>query len=70
VPEAHSSTYYMGVYAAISGAQLLLLQINFMSIVRYGIRAGRCACVCRRAVVCCSQRVRRRGRMRGIVAAR
>ena len=41
-PEKHSSLYYMGIYAAISGAQLMLLQINFYCVVTFGIRAGRC----------------------------
>ena len=41
-PEKHSSLYYMGIYAAISGAQLMLLQVNFYCVVTFGIRAGRC----------------------------
>lgn len=40
-PEQHSSLYYMGIYAAISGAQLVMLQINFTCVVTFGIRAGR-----------------------------
>lgn len=40
-PEKHSSVYYMGIYAAISGAQLMILQINFYCVVTFGIRAGR-----------------------------
>jgi hypothetical protein len=31
----------MGIYAAISGAQLVMLQINFTCVVTFGIRAGR-----------------------------
>jgi hypothetical protein len=31
----------MGVYAAISGAQLLVLQINYLCVAGYGIKAGR-----------------------------
>jgi len=42
-PEKHSSIFYMGIYAAISGAQLMVLQINFVCVVTFGIRAGRCA---------------------------
>jgi hypothetical protein len=41
VPEKHSSLFYMGIYAAISGAQLVMLQINFLCVVTFGIRAGR-----------------------------
>lgn len=33
----------MGIYAAISGAQLVVLQINFVCVVTFGIRAGRYA---------------------------
>lgn len=40
-PEKHSSVYYMVIYAAISGAQLVMLQINFTCVVTFGIRAGR-----------------------------
>lgn len=40
-PEQHSSIFYMGIYAAISGAQLVMLQINFLCVVTFGIRAGR-----------------------------
>lgn len=39
--EKHGSLYYMGIYAAISGAQLVMLQINFTCVVTFGIRAGR-----------------------------
>jgi hypothetical protein len=42
-PQAHSSLFYMGVYAAISGAQLLVLQINYLCVAGFGIKAGRCA---------------------------
>jgi hypothetical protein len=40
-PQAHGSLFYMGVYAAISGAQLLVLQINYLCVAGYGIKAGR-----------------------------
>ncbi|WIA43760.1 hypothetical protein OEZ86_010184 [Tetradesmus obliquus] len=40
-PQAHGSLFYMGVYAAISGAQLLVLQANYLCVAGYGIKAGR-----------------------------
>lgn len=39
--DEQSSFFYMGVYSAISGLQLLLTQANYLSTMTAGLRAGR-----------------------------